>query len=420
MRHSIRLQAVVVSLAAATVLLGCPMGGSQSASNWDKQIDGNGGQDTVYSITTNDKNDVYVAGTGENLQGSSSGFDWWIKKYDQFGTERVDIVRDESSDDRVRGLATDSNGNVYAVGSGLKLVNDISARDWWIRRFDSALVDDPNWDRKIGVLEDDAALDVAVNSHDNVFVVGYGSNLITETSEEDWWIKKFYTHGAEDLRWDLRMDNRGGTDIARAIAIDSEDNVYVVGETEAGDPSSKNWWIKKFAPNGEEVRDGWNRTIDFEGRDNVAYDVAVDSQDNVYVAGYRTILDEYGNPETEAWIKKFAPNGAEQTSGWDKTFQSPGEVAYAYGIGTDSSDNVYVVARGVQVLSNAVGGDFWTKKYAPDGTEDTKNWDIADGTTYSDKPFTLAVDGNNDVYVGGYVDGPRHRLDLGDWFIEKY
>jgi hypothetical protein len=412
----------VLALVALIVFVGCPTSGSQNAAIWNKKIDGANGEDVIYSMAINSKDDVFVAGAGEDLLPQDKGFDWWMNKYDQFGNLNVSIRRGAGSDDRIRAIAIDSQDRVYAVGSATDAVNSISGRDWWIRRFDSTLADHLKWDRKIGVLEADAALDVTITKNDNVFIVGYGSNLITQESGADWWIKRFYTHGAEDLTWDKRLDIAGADDKARAVEVDSKGNVYVAGAvSEENPPHHKDWYIKKYEPDGTEIVVGWSKRIDQAGFDDVAYDIAIDSHDNVYVAGSRTIIDQHSNPETQAWIKKFAPTGTEKSSNWDKAIQAPGGFAKARAIEINSNDEVFVLMRGSQVLSNAVGGDFWTKKFTAKGVEQTKNWDIAGGTQSKDYPFALAIDSNGDVYVGGSAGAPQYSsTEFGDWYIEKY
>jgi len=76
----------------------------------------------------------------------------------------------------------------------------------------------------------DCALSVAIDSRGNVYVVGYSYNIINSTSGADWWIKKFDKNGVEDVaNWNKVYDGNGDWDFAKSVAIDSNDNVYIAG-----------------------------------------------------------------------------------------------------------------------------------------------------------------------------------------------
>jgi hypothetical protein len=90
-------------------------------------------------------------------------------------------------------VAVDTNGNVYVVGYGTNIASSSSGNDWWIKKFSSSGVEDTsNWDKRIdGNSGEDFAYSVAVGSEGSAYVGGYGSNLVSSTSGSDWWVKKF-------------------------------------------------------------------------------------------------------------------------------------------------------------------------------------------------------------------------------------
>ena len=96
-------------------------------------------------------------------------------------------------DDSVSSISIDSAGNIYAGGYGVNLIDKSSGYDWWIKKFDSNGVEDiANWDLKFdGNNGSDAANSIVIDSVGNVYAAGYGWNLVDTSSEEDWWIKKF-------------------------------------------------------------------------------------------------------------------------------------------------------------------------------------------------------------------------------------
>ena len=92
---------------------------------------------------------------------------------------------------------------------------------------------------------------MAVDSNDNVFVAGYASNMIDESNSYDWWIMKFSSGGVEDTtNWNKAFDGNRAGDIAYSLLIDSNNNIYIAGYggNIVSASSTSDWWIKKFNP----------------------------------------------------------------------------------------------------------------------------------------------------------------------------
>lgn len=73
-----------------------------------------------------------------------------------------------------------------------------------------------------------------------------------------------------------------------------------------------------------------------------------------------------------------------------------------------------------EILSNAVGGDFWVEKYDSSGREDTNDWSVGVGTTYRDIPYSLAVGPQDNVFLASMADAPRFQSDLGKIYLAKF
>ena len=151
-----------------------------------------------------------------------------------------------------------------------------------------------SWDKKFdGSGFDDTANSVAIAPDGSVYVVGHSNNLVTGTSDFDWWIKKFSSDGVEDTtNWNKMFDGGSGSgffrDGANSVAIDpSGGSVYVAGYKRkvTGSPFD-DWWIKKFSSSGIEDTASWNQTFDGSGFEDRANSVAVASGGSVYVVGY--------------------------------------------------------------------------------------------------------------------------------------
>jgi hypothetical protein len=136
------------------------------------------------------------------------------------------------------------------------------------------------WDKKIdGTGNNDAAYAIAIDADDNVYIVGKGTNLINGSSDSDWWIKKFDKNGNEDAdNWNKQYDGNGGDDDALAITIDSAGNIYVAGygQNIAGGSTGYDWWIKKFDSDGNEDILNWDKKDDFTNTD-IAKSIYTDS-----------------------------------------------------------------------------------------------------------------------------------------------
>lgn len=161
---------------------------------------------------------------------------------------------------------------------------------------------------------DDIARSVANDSNDNIYVVGHGNSIAVPAvpTGDDWWIKKFWSNGTEDTSWNKTFDGgslAAGSDIAYSVAVDSNDNVYVagVGEDLLDLTSNQDWWIKKFSSDGTEDTTNWNITYSHQSDSyDYARSVAVDSDDNVYVVGYYATTAGDPVKGTNSIIKKFS------------------------------------------------------------------------------------------------------------------
>ena len=282
--------------------------GKEDTSNWNKLLEGgNNGNDIAYSVAIDSINNVYIVGSRYN----GTDVDWWIKKYTSGGTEDTSNWNKSfdggfNGNDFAYSVAVDSINNVYVVGSRYNGANV----DWWIIKY----IQDGTeaWSRIYNGENNgnDIAYGIEIDDNNDVYVVGSKNN----GTNDDWWIKKHTSGGTEDTsNWNKSFDGGfNGNDIAHSVQIDKYDNVYVVGSKNNG--INDDWWIKKYNSNGNEDTMLWNKSLDggFNGND-IAYDVVVDSNSNVYVSG-----SMYNGNNLDWWIKKYNPNGNEDTINWNK------------------------------------------------------------------------------------------------------
>lgn len=397
--------------------------GVEDTVNWNKQYDG-GSSSMVNSIAIDSSGNVYVAGFGTDIVNPSSGTDWWIKKYSAGGVENMswDIKYSGGSSASANSVAVDSGGNVYVVGYGTDIATGSSGSDWVIKKYASDGTEDTaNWNKYFDGGSKAAAMAVAVDSSGTVYVAGYGFNIAGASSGGDWWIKKFASNGTEiTAGWNKIID--GGSDAAAySVAIDSGGFVYVAGygTNLVSGSSGADWLIKKYASNGTEITSGWDKKVS-GGSDDFANSIAIDSGGYVYVAGSGMNLC---GPSTSAdiLIKKYESDGDQVFTGWDKMFDSGG-IDAVKSIAVDSSANVYIAGYGQNLAGVSSGYDWWIKKFSSIGDEDTANWNkkFDDGVNGRDETRSVAIDSSGNVYVTGYGQNLVNGSSSYDWWIKKF
>ena len=225
------------------------------------------------------------------------------------------------------------------------------------------------WTRQLGTSGNDEAHGVAVDSLGNVYVAGYTDGTLpgqTSAGGSDVFVRKYDNSG--NVVWTRQFGtspNHG--EHPNGIAVDSQGNVYVAGET-AGTFSGQtsagltDAFVSKLDSSGNVL---WTRQFGTSGID-YANEVAVDSLGNVYVAGLNNQTNAPGQTSGDAFVSKLDSSGnvlwTRQfgTSGWD----------YAHGVAVDSSGNVYAAGSFssdayVRKLDSS-GNVLWTRQFGTD------------------------------------------------------
>ncbi|MGZ3591382.1 MAG: IPT/TIG domain-containing protein [Thermodesulfobacteriota bacterium] len=216
---------------------------------WSKPVTynypGDSAWNSGYDLTLDKDDNIYIAGAVFAGWGVHEG-QWAILKYDKDGNLQSPfpifydtLVPNYAIPEYPYGIAVDSSGNVIACGTK--------------------------------------------------GVSGYPGNL---TNDVDWHVRKYDPSGT--LLWE---DTYGGTtnllDYAYKVAVDSKDDIIVVGFTNKGTDNSTNanydWLVIKYSKNGAAGAGQrlWTKTYESAaGRSEQALNVTVDSGDNVVVVGY--------------------------------------------------------------------------------------------------------------------------------------
>ncbi|MEO0232624.1 MAG: SBBP repeat-containing protein, partial [candidate division WOR-3 bacterium] len=261
------------------------------------------GDDQACAIAVDGNSNVYITGKSKGL---GTNYDYLTIKYDVYGNE-IWVRRYNGSGnsiDEARAIAIDDNGNVYVTGESWGLGTgsdyatvkyDVNGNEVWVRRYD-------NGNKRNN---DDAACAIAVDPNGNIYVTGKSES---SGIGYDYLTIKYDKEGNQI--WVKRYNGTGnGDDTASAITVDAKGNVYVTGKS-WGLTGGNDYLTIKYNTYGNEI---WVKRYDGTGYDDMAFAIAVDINGNVYVTGkskgsgtcsdYVTIkYDANGNV---VWVKRY-------------------------------------------------------------------------------------------------------------------
>jgi hypothetical protein len=346
--QSINLELGVSATAQASInstafrdLAGVPSGaisinnfyGKSSVTYWMRTLGATGYNTDGFSITTDSSNNVYQLGF-VNSPGGSGAF---LGKYDTAGavTFQKRYKKVGVGDPTFYGVEMASDGGFYA---GVQLQSNNTANDIAVVKFDSS------------------------------------GNIV-------WQQYLFGSDGAQDF-------------IGRQIAIDSSENIYVVGLSDQSgayrgvlqkrDSSGTLQYQRQFAPNGSSY--------------SLFYAVAV-SGNSVYMAGNAAF--SFGG--VQAVLFKYSQSANSVV--WDKSLGTSNTEEWV-SCQVDSSENIYLLGN---TDTNLGIMSFLIAKYNSSGT---LQWQrkLGTGSTNQTVPGQLALDSSNNVYVVGWNAGNKIQI----------
>lgn len=250
----------------------------------------------------------------------------WIKQYGSNG------------DDYANSIALGNDGSIYVVGNTPFLSG---GADGFITKIDKN--GERVWFKWLGSDDFDECTDVAVDNYGDVIVIGRTSGRMAgniHMGGDDVFVAKLTGEG--DVLW-VKEFGTGNDDYASGVDTDDAGNIYVVGSTWGnfsggvgiGDYSDS--FIAKLDPSGNLVWVKQFGSID----DDEAYDVTIDEDGFVYVAGF--FAGSMGSMstagDTDVYVAKFSGDG---DIVWIRQYGSS-SLDFAYGIDYDEFGHIFVV-----------------------------------------------------------------------------
>jgi len=233
----------------------------------------------------------------------------------------------------------------------------------------------------------------------NVYVCGRTSS--GGAGGEDLLLAKFDTSG--NIVWQ-RLLGGFSSDPGNSVTTDSLNNVYVCGRTSSGGAGGEDLLLAKFDTSGNIV---WQKLLGGVG-DDYGYSIATDSNDNIYVCGESGTI----NPNYNAIIVKYNSSG---TVVWQRGFGRTNTVYdSALGIAIDSNDDIIITGEsdgpttGADVLvvklpndGSGTGTHGIFEYYATTLTEATATLTVATGTLTANTANLTLTTGTLTANTGG-------------------
>ncbi len=350
---------------------------------WEERYNGPGNwADNARAIALDNNGNVYI--TGESI-GIDSGTDYCTIKYSNNGIKLWDARYDgiSSENDNPTAITVDNNDNVYVTGSSNGYV--ASCPDYCTIKYSSDGTQ--LWEaRYSGLLGgDDSAYAIATDNNGNIYVTGH---IYTHTGYYDYCTIKYNSSG--DLLWVKTYNGPANDqDFVQAIAVDDDGNVYVTGGS-TGVSSKLDFCTIKYDTNGNEL---W--VARYNGplnQNDSSHAITIDGSGNVYVTGVTAsdILNDY-------CTIKYDKNGNEL---WVATYNGPANGSdVAYAIAVDDHDDVYVTGSSYTTDDDL---DYCTVKYYSSGVQAWVSTFGGSGNT-NDSAFAIALDNYLNVYVTGSI-----------------
>jgi hypothetical protein len=407
---------------------------SNGVKLWTQQLGVSGQYTNGTGITLDTTNNIYLTGyTDGALDGNlhTGTNDLLVTKYNSSGTKQWTEQLGTNTNPAYtnsKGITIDSANNLYISGitNGALDGNTLTGiNDLYVTKYNSSGI--KQWTQQLGVSgKFTNGFGITSDSNSNIYLAGYTNGSLdgnTLSGSNDLFVTKYNSSGVK--QWTQQLGVSSKDTYAYGITIDSNSNVYLTGVTTGGLDGNTltgttDLFVTKYNSSGVKQ---WTRQLGVSSKDTFAYGIATDSSNNIYLTG-STYGGLDGNSQTginDLFVIKYNDSGVKQ---WSQQKGVSGKEVYALGIKIDSSNNFYVTGYTTGNLDgNTLTGamDLFVTKYNSSGVKQwTQQLGVNSQYTYAN---SIAIDTANNVYVSGYTTGGLDGNTLtgtNDLFVTKY
>jgi len=325
--------------------------------------------------------------------------------------------------DKSYGVSVDTNGNIYVAGYTLGEFDgetNTGYYDSFLTKYNFSGI--KQWTRIWGSVTGDFGKGVSADSGGNIYVVGNTQGEFagqTNSGLSDAFLTKYNSGGA--IQW-TRIWGSDDTEWCEGVSVDSDGNIYAAGYTYGEFDGQTNAglsdiFLKKYNSSGIIQ---WSRIWGSIAKD-FCLDVSVDSDGNIYAAGFTKgeFDGQINNGNNDIFLTKYNSSGTKQWSRiWGSTSDDDGR-----GVSADSEGNIYVTGNtkgGFDGQTNAGNKDIFLTKY---NSSVTRQWSRIWGNPNNNQGSCASTDTNGNIFVAGYTydafDGQTNTGNF-DSFLTKY
>ncbi|MDD3815181.1 MAG: SBBP repeat-containing protein [Desulfocapsaceae bacterium] len=367
----------------------------------------------------------------------SGGDDIVVIKLNSSGDYQWHTFYGSATTDGAYGIAIDSLGNVYVTGFSAATWGSPTGGNTYQGGSDIVVIKLNSsgayqWHTFHGSDWYEKGRGIAIDSDDNVYVTSSsyawngptGQLPLNDLGDNNYNIVVIKLNSSGVYQWHTFYGYSDNLDDDYDIAVDSSNNVYVTGLSQAtwNGPDSGSGAVPpihahsgggnseivifKLNSNGIYQWHTFYGTVSFDE----GHGIAIDTSNNVYVTGRSDVAWDGPLGETPlnssggSVVIKLDSDGAYQ---WH-TFHGSTSNARSNGIATDASNNVYVTGQSetwdgpageapLNVYND--GSDIMVIKLNSSGAY---QWHTFYGSTLEDEGQSIAIDGSKNIYVTGY------------------
>lgn len=370
-------------------IISLSVNGQPVIQNWVQIYDGSdSGEDVTTAISTDINGNVFVTGASVATNGQP---DYVTIKYSSLGTPLWTNHYDGPSEsyDRPAGLKLDSQGNVFVTGASY---GSPSGADFATIAYSN--VGTPLWTNRYRGSWDggEEADGLAVDSNDDIYVVGHSDSPYA-------YIVIKYSNEGLPLWTNFLVGPATTANASSTITTDNNRDVFVTTAA-ANESGHIRYLTAKYSSAG--VPQWTNSYVGPGDYADKPTGITVDANGNVFVAGisygdgtgfdFATVA--YSSTGIPLWTNRFNGSGND----WDG----------AKGIASGTNGIIFVFGYSPTIF----GGPphYATLAYSNSGLPLWTN--LYSGGVGDDEPSGITVDGNGDVFVTGYSTGAGTSSDF--------